>query len=129
MTEKRNCLVHGDHTNFEKHAPRIWAEILWLPTHSWSRSENFSQEKRSTSGAETAWWGGGLPRERVVAEKFVPSLESLFSLGLEGRNLGCPGIFVGMSRTFGGSSKSLCKKIVLVFRPLKIRDKLLKGNN
>ena len=28
-------------------------------------------------GPETARWGGGLPREGVVAEKLVPSLESL----------------------------------------------------
>ena len=37
--------------------------------------------KKSTKinflGPETARWGGGLPREGVVAEKFVPSLESL----------------------------------------------------
>ena len=31
-------------------------------------------------GPETARWGGGLPHEGVVAEKFVPSLESLSSL-------------------------------------------------
>ena len=31
----------------------------------------------------TGWGGGGLPREGVVVEKFVPSLESLSSLGLE----------------------------------------------
>ena len=50
-------------------------------------------------------WGGGLPREGVVAEKFVPSLESLSSLGFEERNLGCPGSFAGMSRTPGGVQK------------------------
>ena len=51
---------------------------------------------------ETARWGAGLPREGVVAEKFVLSLESLSSLGFEERNLGCPGNFAGMSRTLGG---------------------------
>ena len=35
---------------------------------------------------ETARWGGGLPREGVVAEKFVLSLEGLSSLGFEERN-------------------------------------------
>ena len=29
-------------------------------------------------GPETASWGGGLPREGMVVEKLVPSLESLF---------------------------------------------------
>ena len=63
----------------------------------------FQARKKSTKinflGPETARWGRGLPREGVVAEKFVPSLESLSSLGFEGRNLGCPGTFAGMSRT------------------------------
>ena len=68
--------------------------------------------KKSTKinflGLETARWGGGLPREGVVAKNFVPSLESLSSLGFEERNLGCPGNFAGMSRTPGGPGKSLC---------------------
>ena len=59
--------------------------------------------------AETARWGGGLPREGVVAEEFAPSLESLSSLALE-ENLGCPGNFAGMSRTPGGAQNSLCAK-------------------
>ena len=42
--------------------------------------------------------GGGLPRQGVVAEKFVPSLESLSSLGFEERNLGCPGNFAGVQK-------------------------------
>ena len=41
-------------------------------------------------GPETARWVGGLPRQGVVAEKFVRSLESLSSLGFVERNLGCP---------------------------------------
>ena len=40
-------------------------------------------------GPETARWGGGLPRQGVVVENFVPSLESLSSLGFEEKNLGC----------------------------------------
>ena len=54
--------------------------------------------------------GGGLPREGVVVKKFVPSLESLSSLGLEGRNLGCPWNFAGMSQTPGGVQKVCAKK-------------------
>ena len=61
-------------------------------------------------GPETARWGGGLPRKGVVVENFVPSLESLSSLGFEERNLGCPGsFFAGMSRTPGGVQK-VCEK-------------------
>ena len=55
-------------------------------------------------GSETTWLGAGLPREGVAAEKFVPSLESLSSLGFEeslrgvwdvpGILLGCPGPLV-----------------------------------
>ena len=55
-------------------------------------------------GLETTRWGGGLPREGVVAEEFVLSLESLSSLGFEEKNLGCPG-------NFARCSKSLCKKV------------------
>ena len=70
--------------------------------------------KKSTKinflGPETARWGGGLPREGVVAEKFVPSLESLFSLGFEGRNVGCPGNFCRDVPDPWGCSKSSCKK-------------------
>ena len=66
--------------------------------------------KKSTKinflGPETARWGGGLPREGVGVENFVPALESLSSLGFEERNLGYPGIFAGMSRTPGGVRKS-----------------------
>ena len=54
-------------------------------------------------GPETAWWGGGLPREGVVAEKFVPSLEE--------RDLGCPRMCAGMSRTPGGVQKVCIKKV------------------
>ena len=55
-------------------------------------------------GPETAQ---GLPREGVVAEKFVPSLESLSSLGFEERNLGCPGNFaVGVQKV--RAKKSSC---------------------
>ena len=74
-----------------------------------------SGKKKSTKinflGQETARWGGGLPREGVVAEKFVPALESLSSLGFEQRNLGCPGNFVGMSQTHVGVQKVCAKKV------------------
>ena len=65
-------------------------------------------------GLETARRGWGLPREGVVAEKFVPSLESLSSLGLEQRNLGCAGNFAGISRTPGGVQK-VCEKSTFAF--------------
>ena len=82
---------------------------------------NQSREKSTKInflGPETARWGGGLPREGVVAEKFVLSLESLSSLGFEGRNLGCPGNFAGMSRTPGAVQKVCAKKFVRIFRSL-----------
>ena len=69
-------------------------------------------------GPETTAWGGGLPREGVVVEKFVPSLESFG--GLQGRNLGCPGNFAGMSRTPGGVKK-VYEEIRAHFRSLKKR--------
>ena len=59
--------------------------------------------------------GVGLPREGVVAEKFAPSLKSLSSLGLEERNLGCPGNFAGMSRTPGDVQKVCAKKSSCTF--------------
>ena len=58
---------------------------------------------------------GGLPREGLVAEKFVPALESLSSLGFEERNLGCPRNLAGMSRTFGGVRKVCAKKSSCAF--------------
>ena len=76
---------------------------------------NDQARKQSTKinflGPETARWGGVLPREGVVAKKFVPSLESLSSLGFEERNLGCPRNFAGMSRTPGGVQKVCAKKV------------------
>ena len=80
---------------------------------------NFQARKKSTKinflGPETARWGGGLPREGVVVENFVPSLESLSSLGFEERNLGCPGNFAGMSRTPGGIQKVSLLTFSLLF--------------
>ena len=60
----------------------------------------------------------------MVAKKFVPSLESLSSLGFEGRNLGCPGIFAGMSRTPGDVQKVCAKEVCVHFSfPTKGGDK------
>ena len=71
--------------------------------------------KKSTKikflGPETARWSGGLPLEVVVAENFVPALQTLSSLGFEERNPGCPGNFAGMSRTPGGVQKVCAKKL------------------
>ena len=75
----------------------------------------FQAGKKSTKikflGPETARWGGGLPREGVVAENFVPALETSSSLGFEERNPGCPGNFAGMSRIPGGVQKVCAKKL------------------
>ena len=71
--------------------------------------------KKSTKvnffGPETAGWGR-LPRERVGVEKFVPALESLSSLGFEGRNLGCSRNSAGTSQTSGGAQK-VCAYLLL----------------
>ena len=71
--------------------------------------------KGNATGPETAWRDGALPREGVVAKKFVPSLESLSSLGFEERNLGCPRNFAGMSRTPGGVQKVCTRKVCAHF--------------
>ena len=77
--------------------------------------QNLQARKKSTKikflGPETARWGGGLPREGVGVENFVPALETLSSLGFEERNPGCPGNFAGMSRTPGGAQKLRAKKL------------------
>ena len=70
--------------------------------------------KTNLFGPETARWGGGLPPEGVGVESFVPSLESLSSLGFEERQS-------GMSREFCRDvppwvcSKSFCKKSLCAF--------------
>ena len=79
-------------------------------------SDSFYQARKKSIkinflGPETARWGGGLPLEGVVAENFVPALESLSSLGFDERNLGCPGNFAGMSRTPAGVQKVCAKKL------------------
>ena len=97
-----------------------------FPVHGFSRKsfvnflvpnvQRFRREKKSKKinslGPETP--RGGLPREGVGVEKFVPSLESLFSLGFEGGN--------GDVREFcrdvpdpGGVQKGLCKKSSCAF--------------
>ena len=89
------------------------------------------KKKKSTKinflGPETARWGGGFPLEGVVAEKFVPSLESLSSLGFEERNLQCPGNFAGMSQTPGGVQKVCAKKFMCIFRSLLVSGHILLG--
>ena len=80
-----------------------------------TKSSIIQARKKSTKikflGPETARWGGGLPREGVVAETFVPALETLSSLGFEERNPGYPGNFAGMSQTPGGVQKVCAKKL------------------
>ena len=82
----------------------------------------YSDAKESTKinflGPETARWGGGLPCEGVVAKKFVPSLESLSSLGFEDRNPGCPRNFAGCPRPLGMFKKFVQKQFVRILRCL-----------
>ena len=59
--------------------------------------------------------GGGLPREGVVVEKFVPALESLFRLAFEGGNLGCPGHLTGCPELLGVFKKFVQKKSLCAF--------------
>ena len=59
--------------------------------------------------------GWGSSTRRGGGQKFVPSLESLSSLGFEERNPGCPGNFAGMSRTSGFVQKFVPKKFVHTF--------------
>ena len=93
-----------------------WNENLFFPT---SLTYFNQARKKSTKinflGPETARWGGGLPREGVVAEKFVLSLESLSSLGFGERNLGCPENFAGMSQTPWGVQKLCAEKVRVHF--------------
>ena len=97
------------------HNPRLFWEKNWEHSGQEEICKNlcfseFSsflrQDKRARRltflGPETTGWGGGLPREGVVVEKSVPSF-----LGLEGRNLGCPGNFAGMSQTPDNNKLSL----------------------
>ena len=53
----------------------------------------------------------------MVAEKAVLSLESLSSLGFEGRNLGCPGILPGCPRPLVVFKKFVPKKFALIVQP------------
>ena len=81
--------------------------------------------KKSTKidflGPETARWGGGLPRTGVVAENFVPALESLSSLGFEGGIWDVPGILPGCPGPLGIFKKFVPKKFVRIFRSLVMR--------
>ena len=106
--------------------------FLLCPLKVCSLPENLNQaRKKSTKikflGPETARWGGGLPREGVVAENFVPALETLSSLGFEERNPGCPGIFAGMSRTPGGVQKVCEKKTSCAFFVPYLREQRRSG--
>ena len=69
---------------------------------------------------EAQQWGPST-RKGGAVEKFVPSLESLFSFGFEAGELGCPRDFAGMSRTAAGVNKLVQKKSMLIFRPLLFR--------
>ena len=113
VTQKRTSLKKI------KVCQKIRHETLSSLVTQFVRSHVSQARKKSTKikflGPETARWGGGLPREGVVAENFVPALETLSSLGFEERNPGCPGNFAGMSRTPGGVQKVCAKKTSCAF--------------
>ena len=73
---------------------------------------NSKSTKINFLGPETAGWGGGLPREGVVVEKFVP-----------GGNLGCPGNLPRCPGPLGVFKKfaNVCakRKFVRIFVPYK----------
>ena len=108
-------MVHGWRCGHVKMEPFILLVFFFLFYRSLFSVFAKGARKKSTKikflGPETARWGGGLPREGVVAENFVPALETLSSLGFEERNPGCPGNFAGMSRTLGGVQKVCAKKL------------------
>ena len=93
----------------------IFGGLLEITSEIQAREKN---TKINFLGPETTRWRGGLPREGVVAEKFVPSLESLSSLGFEERNLGCPEILPGFPGLLGVFKKFVRKKFVRIFRSL-----------
>ena len=95
-----------------------------------SESQNHARKKSTKInflGPETAQWGGGLPREGVVAKKFVPSLESLSSLGFEERNLGCPGFLPGCPGPLGVFKKFVQKSSCSFLAPKKNRTNSTKN--
>ena len=93
----------------------MFLKVSWVSCGT-RRTEVQAREKSTKINfLGPARWGGGLPREGVVAEKFGPSLESLSSLGFEERNLGCPGKFAGMSRTPVGVQKACAKRVCAHF--------------
>ena len=86
------------------------------PPLPYSLSPTLRQEKRAQ---RSTFWvqrppdgGGGLPHKGAALEKFEASLESLSSLGFEGRNLVCPRNVAGMSRTPAIVQKVCAKKFV-----------------
>ena len=97
-------ISHKQSTNQNKYIPKVIFNYHYLPDFRIILSVHvyFRQEKRAQRSGDRpvrchakGWW----------SKKFVPSLESLSSLGFEGRNLGCPGNFAGMSRTPQGVEK------------------------
>ena len=69
-------------------------------------------------GQRTTWWGGGLPREGVGVEKFIPSLESLFPpLETQGKQILSPVCF-GNVRGCPLDPWGCAKRFVLIVRPL-----------
>ena len=69
-------------------------------------------------GPETCRWGGGLPREGVVVEKFVLSLEVCLPWVSKRRTWDVPGILPGCPGPLGVFKRYTQKKFVSIFRSL-----------
>ena len=84
QTSLQRADPHGFLVPFYKkpYKKSMWIGVLWAGLQVAVRQARKNNIKINFLGPETARWGGDLPREGVVAEKFVPSLESLSSLGL-----------------------------------------------
>ena len=106
-------------------SPRIPPNHLLRYCFAFSVLRGISQAKKKERkdrllGLEIARCGGGLSREGKGVKKFVPCLESLFSLGFEGGNLARPVNIAGMSRTPAarGVQNFVQKKFALISLPL-----------
>ena len=86
---------------------KLWKKSKKAPP----KSKENSKRKKGRKSKKARKGGSGL--EGVMVEKFVPSLESLSSLDLEGMNSGCPGNFAGMSRTPRSVQKVCAQKPVV----------------
>ena len=73
--------------------------------------------QRLTFGPGDRRWGGGLPREGVVAEKVRALPRKFFFLGFRRQESGMSRNFAGMSRTLGVFKKFVQKSSFAFFVP------------